>query len=110
MRHGTFQIAIALESDAQLQMRRRERRREADRLSQMLESVLESTELSERHTEVVAGLGMLRTQTHSRAQWCERTVEVFGPPPGRAEMVVRVEQCRFELDCTLERIECFRYS
>ncbi len=83
-------------------MDRRQARAGASRLAQLHDGLTEPALLLERQAKVVARFGMARLEPRRGLQSDERAVEVFRPPPRRAEVILRVEQPGIDQDCLFE--------
>src|SRR4051794_7615346 len=86
-------------------MTNRQTRRQCDCLAKLFGGGRELTLLTKDQPEVVAGLRLFGTKTHRGFKRRARPVDVTRPPSSRAEMILSVEEARFELDSTREMFE-----
>ena len=88
-------------------MDRRQARTRARRFAQLHDRLTEPTLLPERQPKIVARFGVARLEPRRGLQGDKGTVEIFRPPSGGAEVVLRVEESRRQLDRPFERCKRF---
>ena len=95
-------VTRLLQRDAEVQVHERQCRSVARRGAQLLDRVRETAFSLQCQPQVVTGLGMRGAKPHRRLERGEGAVEIVGPPSRRAEVILRVEQVRLELNRALE--------
>src|SRR3954466_6647362 len=106
MRHRAFDVAPLLKGDAELQMRRRQTWRQGNRFAKLFDRLRRLTQLSQQQSKVIARLGVIRAKPDGCLEWRAGAVDITGPPPRRAKMILGVEETRLQLDRASKVGEC----